>query len=344
MAKTLLNTLFVTTQGAYVRLVGDTVRVEVNGEKTFQGPLLHLSGLVLFEAFSISPALLHRCAEDGRDVTLLDFAGRFKCRIEGPVSGNVLLRKAQYDAQADPEQTLEIARTIVAAKLRNSRQTLLRGGREASADFAKHTLSKQAELLGNYLVSLPEQRTLDEIRGVEGQSAACYFSAFDSLITQQKEAFEFTVRSRRPPRDRVNALMSFLYALLTKDCVSAAEGVGLDPQFGFLHCLRPGRPALALDLMEEFRSYFADRLALSLINRKQILPEDFEIRPGDSVMMTEVGRKKILGAYQKRKAEEVEHPLLKQKTPVGLLPHLQARLLARYLRGDLPSYVPFRSS
>jgi CRISPR-associated protein Cas1 len=289
----------------------------------------------------MSPHLMNRCAEDGREVTFLDYAGRFKCRVVGPVSGNVLLRKAQYDAHADAAKTLAIARQIVAGKIKNARQTLLRAARESSNEDTSSVLRIPAEAIGNLLLSLPNMTTVDEVRGIEGQAAACYFAAFGSMITQPKSEFAFTNRTRRPPRDRVNALLSFVYALLTGDCISAAEGVGLDPQFGYLHVLRPGRPALALDLVEEFRSYIADRLVLTLINKRQITPNHFEERPGDSILLTADGRKTVLAAYQARKQEQVSHPLLQNTTSLGLIPHLQARVLARHLRGDLPHYLPF---
>jgi CRISP-associated protein Cas1 len=341
MSKEFLNTLFVMTPGAYAKLDGDTVRVDADGQKLIHAPLLHLGSMVFFEGSSLTPALLMRCAEEGREVTFLDFAGRFKARVVGPTGGNVLLRKAQYDAHADPVRNVDIARCIVAGKIKNARQLLLRGARETKGAAASLNLQDQAVALGALLLALPTAKTLDEARGIEGQAAACYFSAFGSLITRDKAEFAFRVRTRRPPRDRVNALLSFLYALLSGDCVGALEGVGLDPQFGYLHTLRPGRPALGLDLMEEFRAPFADRLALTLINLKQITPAHFEERPGGSVMLTADGRKTVLTAYQSRKREEVVHPFLKAKTPLGLVPHLQARLLARHLRGDLSAYLPY---
>jgi CRISP-associated protein Cas1 len=341
MSRQLLNTLFVTTPGAFVRLDGDTVRVDADGNKLLQVPLLHLGSLVLFGGTSISPPLMCRCAEEGRTVTFLDWSGRFKARVVGPMSGNVLLRKAQYDAQADEARAVSIARSIVAGKIKNARQTLLRAARETKDSDAAAALNQQATFIAGHFQSLPDMETLDGIRGIEGQTASCYFQVFGHMITGEKAAFAFATRTRRPPRDRVNALLSFMYSLLTNDCVAAVEGVGLDPQFGYLHCLRPGRPALALDLMEEFRSYLADRLVLTLINRRQIQPDHFESRPGESVLLTAEGRKIVLAAYQNRKAEEVSHPLLQTKTPLGLVPHLQARLLARHLRGDLPAYLPY---
>lgn len=341
MAKELLNTLFIMTPGAYARLDGDTVRVELGEEKLMQVPLLHLGSIVLFGATSMTPALMMRCAEEGREITLLDTAGRFKCRVVGPTSGNVLLRKAQYDAMVDPQRATTIARYIVAGKIKNSRQTLQRAARETKDKEDMALLQEQVDALATFLQALPAASNLDAVRGLEGQAAACYFNAFGAMLRCDKSEFSFRTRTRRPPRDRVNALLSFLYALLTTDCVAAAEGVGLDPQFGYLHAIRPGRPALALDLAEEFRSVIADRLALTLINRKQIRPDHFVERPGGSVLMNEEGRKLVLVAYQKRKQEEVSHPFLKTKTPLGLLPHLQARLLARHLRGDLPNYLPY---
>lgn len=341
MSRELLNTLFISSPGAFARLDGDTIRVDAKGEKLFQAPLLHLEALVVFEGASVSPPLMARCASEGREITYLDFAGRFRYRVVGPMSGNVLLRKAQYDAQADDSRCLEIARPIVAGKIKNARQTLLRAARDVDDAEQAALLTKQAAYMAAQLETLPDVTTLDMARGVEGQAASCYFACFGAMITRDKADFAFSVRSRRPPRDRVNALLSFVYALLTNDCVAAVEGVGLDPQFGYLHCLRPGRPALALDLMEEFRSYFADRLVLTLINRRQIQPDHFETRPGDSVLLTAEGRKIVLTAYKERKQEEVAHPLLQTKMPFGLVTHLQARLLARHLRGDLPTYLPF---
>ena len=343
MSRLLLNTLFVSTPGAYAKLDGDAVRIDADGTRLLHLPLVNFEAMVFFEGASASPPLLSRCAKDGRDVTFLDFAGRFQFRIDGPMSGNVLLRKAQYEAQADEALCVEIARPIVAGKIRNARQTLLRASRDTKDAEAVSNLNAQAAFLATYWDTLPDVNTLDHIRGVEGQAASCYFAAFADMITRPVSEFAFATRTRRPPRDRVNALLSFAYSLLTSDCVGAAEGVGLDPQMGFLHCLRPGRPALALDLMEEFRSCFADRLVLSLINRRQIKPEHFEERPGDSVMLTAEGRKIFLTAYTERKREEVTHPLLETKTPFGLVFHLQARLLARYLRGDLPTYLPYIS-
>ena len=341
MTRELLNTLFVLTPNAFVRLDHDALRVEAENRLVMQVPLHHLGSIMLFDTAMISCAAMQRCAEEGRSIIMLDYAGRFKARVVGPVCGNVLLRQAQYEAARDDGASRDLARSIVAGNVRNSRYVLARGGRDIRDPGKAARLREAAEQLGDLLRSLPDQETTDQVRGIEGQAAALYFGVFGDLLTVPPSQFAFSIRTRRPPRDRVNALLSFLYAIVLTDCVSACEGVGLDPQFGYLHALRPGRPSLALDLMEEFRSILADRLALSLINRRQIQPDQFEERPGESVLLNESGRKAVLAAYQKRKQEEAPHPLLKENAPIGLFPHLQARVLARTLRGDLPGYLPY---
>lgn len=341
MHRELLNTLYVMKPYSYVRLDHETLRVECDGEKLAEVPLHHLGAIVLFDAASISPQAMERCAADGREVVLLDAAGRFRCRIEGPVSGNVLLRKAQYDAHSDPKRLTNIARRLVAGKIQNCRNLVMRGARTAKDSKAEQALRACADELASHLNELSSTEDINKVRGIEGQAASIYFEVFGHLITVDKNEFAFAGRTRRPPRDRVNALLSFTYALLASDCTSAASGVGLDPQLGYLHGIRPGRPALALDLMEELRPCLSDRLVLNLINRRQIRAEHFEERPGHSVLLNEAGRRIVVVEYQKRKQEEVRHPLLKEKVPLGLVPHLQARLLARHLRGDSPEYPPF---
>lgn len=337
----LLNTLYVQTQGSYLRLESETVRVDVDGKKVGQIPLHHLSGIVTFGNVLLSPFLLHRCAEDGRAVVWLSQYGRFKGRLAGPTQGNVLLRRAQHDALCDPARTLAIARFVVAGKLQNAKVTLQRSARE-NADEGEGALLREAarEMLRG-VGQLPLADTLDEVRGIEGTAARVYFEVFTLMVRQHRPYFEFVERSRRPPRDPINALLSFVYTLVRSDCVAALESVGLDPQLGFLHTLRPGRPALALDMMEEFRAVLADRLVLTLINRQQIQPGDVIEREGGAVTLTDDARKVVLSAYQKRKQEELSHGLLRGTVPFGLVPHLQARLLARHLRGDLPHYPPY---
>lgn len=336
MNRLLLNTLFVQTQGAYLRLEGDTVRVEVEGAVRLQVPLHHLGSLVLFGNVLVSPFLIARCAEDGRSIVWLSEHGRFHGRLEGGTSGNVLLRRAQHQALDDEEKALDLAKAFVHAKLRNARHVLLRSLRERGPSEPLEGALREQEAA---LADLPRARSLNEVRGLEGQAAAAYFQAFGQMLLVSE--FSFSGRVKRPPRDPVNALLSFLYTLLVNDVVAALEGVGLDPQIGYLHAIRPGRPSLALDLVEEFRAWWADRLALTLINRKQIGPNHFVERPGGTVYLSDEGRREVLVAYQKRKQEEITHPLFKESVPVGLLPHLQARLLARHLRGDLPRYPAF---
>jgi CRISPR-associated protein Cas1 len=261
--------------------------------------------------------------------------------VEGPASGNVLLRRAQHLALSDAGATTALARNLAAGKIQNSRQVLLRGGREAAAAEDAAPLQAAAEHLAGLLPALERAATPDEVRGLEGDAARRYFEVFDRMVKEDREAFALRGRTRRPPRDRMNSLLSFLYTLLRTDCVAAAEGVGLDPQVGFLHALRPGRPALGLDLMEELRPVLADRLALTLVNRRQVTPRDFEERPGGAVSLTEAGRRAVVTAYQQRKQEEVLHPVVGRRTPLGLIAHVQARLLARRLRGDLEAYPPF---
>lgn len=337
----LLNTLYITTEGAYLHLDHDTLKVEIEKETKLQVPIHHLGGIVCFGNIMVSPAAMARCAEDGRFMVLLDRNGRFKARVEGPVSGNVLLRSAQHEAMRDKTLTLNIAKNMVAGKIQNSRQITLRGARETQDEDNGHILKKTSDALANALSRLPYCEDLDQVRGIEGESARAYFSSFDCMVLEAREDFRLDGRNRRPPRDPMNALLSFLYALLMNDCVAGAEGVGLDPQMGFLHALRPGRAALALDLMEELRSVLADRLALTLINRRQIQKTHFIDRPGGAVHLNDDGRKEAVIAYQKRKQEEITHPLLNQKMPLGLIPHVQARLLARTLRGDMETYIPY---
>lgn len=336
----LLNTLYVLTPGASLHLDHDAVRVVVDGETQLRAPLVRLDSLALFGPVSVSPWLIHRCADDGRAITFMSSGGRFKARLEGPVRGNVLLRRNQHLALDDPDQPSRLARQFVAGKVQNSRLVLLRGARDSSGERSAN-LQHGADRLADVLQRLPSIEGLDLVRGAEGEAARCYFEVFGALIRAEDESFVFERRTRRPPRNRTNALLSFLYALLREECAGALEGVGLDPQVGYLHSLRPGRPALALDLMEELRSLVADRLAVTLINRRQLQAGDFEMLEGGAVRLTDGGRRSVLSAYQERKKRPVAHRLLRQKVALGLVPHVQARLLARHLRGDLAHYPPY---
>lgn len=338
----LLNTLYVTTPEAYLRLEGETVCVMVEKEKRLQIPLHHLGAVVCFGDVMMSPALLGRCMAEGRSVVWLERSGRFQARVEGPVNGNILLRQAQYRAADDPAKTIELARAFLAGKLRNSRNVLLRGARDGQDDAERAALVQNARLVAGHLRKLPHVSDLDELRGEEGNAARIYFQSMQYLIRPPaRNDFAFDTRNRRPPTDPMNAILSFLYAVLLNDCRSALEAVGLDPQLGFLHAVRPGRMALALDLLEEFRSVIADRLALTLVNRGQIQASHFDKRDGGAVLLNDEGRKAVIAVYQERKQETLTHPVLDQEVPIGLLPHVQARLLARYLRGDASAYVPY---
>ncbi len=337
----LLNTLYVTTPETYLRLDNETLRVEVNRETRLRVPLHHLSAVVCFGHINLSAPLMHLLAERGIALVLLDDNGRFKARLEGAISGNVLLRQAQFQRVADANFTLDIARACVAGKIKNTRQVLQRGAREAKSDGEAKTLTRLADDLAASLRALPDVTNLDSLRGVEGEAARQYFSGLNLLVRpDQRAGFAMDGRTRRPPRDRFNAMLSFLYAMWMNDCRSALEAAGLDPQVGFLHTLRPGRASLALDLMEEFRPW-ADRLTLTLINRGQLNADSFVLREGGAVSLQPDARKMVVVAYQERKKDEINHPLLAQPVPLGLVPLVQARLLARAVREDGAPYVPF---
>ena len=337
----LLNTLYVTLADSYLRLENNTLRVEVEREVKLQVPLHHLSGVVCFGHVGLSVPLMHRLADDGIALILLNANGRFKARLEGAVAGNVLLRQAQHRQAANTGFSLDVARACIAGKIKNARSVLLRGAREAKEPADEAALSRCGDDLAASLRALPGVADLDTLRGVEGDAARKYFACINHLVrVDLRDKFALDGRTRRPPRDRMNALLSFLYAMWMNDCRSAVEAAGLDPQIGFLHAVRPGRAALALDLMEEFRP-FADRLALTLVNRGQLDPTDFIEREGGAVSLEGDARKAVVVAYQERKKEELTHPLLAQPVPLGLVPLVQARLLARAVRGETESYLPF---
>lgn len=339
---TLQNTLYVTTPNAYAHLENNTVRIDVEREKRLQVPLHHVGGLVCFGNVMVSPALMHRLADEGKTVVLLDGSGRFKARLEGPVSGNILLRQAQHRSAVDDGFALEFARVVIAGKLKNSRGLLLRAARETSDPGEQALFTRTADNLAASLRAATGAADLDALRGVEGEAARGYFAALNSVVKPQARThFALNGRTRRPPLDRFNALLSFLYSMLMNDCRSALETVGLDPQLGFLHAVRPGRAALALDLQEEFRAVLADRLALTLINRGQLGPKDFDDREGGAVLLNDRGRRTVITAWQERKQEEITHPLLGIKVPLGIVPFVQARLMARTVRGEMMGYLPY---
>jgi CRISPR-associated protein Cas1 len=336
-----LNTLFVTTQGAYLSKEGETVVVKIEGEIRLRVPVHTIGGIVCFGNVSCSPFLMGFCAENNVGLSYLTEHGRFLARVQGPVSGNVLLRREQYRRADDLGFSAGMAKFILTGKITNCRTVLQRGLRDHASKMEEEEVRHAVMRLNKMLESLNQEQNLDVLRGIEGDSAHTYFSVFDHLIVAQKEAFRFGERNRRPPLDNVNCLLSFIYTLLMHDVRSALESVGLDPAVGFLHRDRPGRPGLALDLMEEFRPYIADRLTLSLINLQQVQDKGFKKMDSGAVLMDDDTRKKVLVAYQERKQEEITHPFLDEKVMIGMLFHIQALLMARFLRGDLDGYPPF---
>ncbi|GII96713.1 type I-C CRISPR-associated endonuclease Cas1c [Sinosporangium siamense] len=338
-----LNTLYVQTQGASLHLHHDSLKVVAPEVPKRTLPLRRLDGIVVYGHVAVSADLLIRCADEGRSVVWMSLSGRFLGRVDGPVRGNVLLRHAQHLAHADSGKRLQIARSCVAGKLQNSRQVLLKGARDA-APALQTALRGLSEDLQELLTRCSEAADLDELLGVEGHGARLYFEGLSGMLRTDLDIPAFTVRIRRPPTDPVNALLSFLYGLTRALVHGAAEQVGLDPYLGFLHGLRPGKPALALDLMEEFRSIHADRLMLNLLNRRQLRGEHFETLPGGAVQLTDDGRKLVLTEWQGWKNREWPHRVLGRKVSASLLPVVQSRLLARHIRGELPAYVPWTVS
>ena len=366
MAEIQQNTLYLTTHGSYVARDHLTLQVEVpvypedlpREERTRERasdwrklsiPIHMLESICVFGASSISPPALDLCWEHGVAVNYLSEGGYLQARMTGVADTSVLLRRAQFRAADDAGKCAGIARQIIAGKLQNSRNSLLRGARETDTTEERTRLAEATDALGRQIQELgrwtPEQLSqagaLDRLRGAEGMGSVTYFGVFSLLLKQQREEFGFAGRTRRPPRDRINCLLSFLYALVRHDCIAALTSVGLDPFVGFLHADRPNRPALALDLMEEFRAWLADRLAVTLVNRQQVGPEHFRVREGGAVEFTDAGRKLVITGYQQRKQEKLTHPLLEQEFRIAQFPFVQGRILARHLRGDIPDYVPF---
>lgn len=365
------NTLYLTTPASYIGRDHLTLQVEVpvypadlppeerardkaTDWRKLSIPIHHLESICVFGPSTISPPALDLCWEHGVAVNYLSESGYLQARMTGVADTSVTLRRAQFRAADDPARCAAIARQIIAGKLQNARNSLLRGARESEISNLKSETGEAADALARQIRQLAEfeipdlksqisnsKSLLDALRGAEGLGSATYFGVFTHLLKQQRDEFAFTARSRRPPRDRINCLLSFLYALVRHDCIAALTSIGLDPFVGFLHAERPNRPALALDLMEEFRPWLADRLAVTLVNRRQIGPEDFRGREGGAVEFTDAGRKRVIKAYQERKQEKLTHPLLEQELRLAQFPFVQARLLARHLRGDLPDYLPF---
>lgn len=336
-----LNTLFVLTQGAYLKKEGQAIVVRIEKTDRLRLPMINIAAIVCFGRVSCSPYLLGACAQRGIAISFMTEHGRFLAAVNGFTPGNVLLRREQYRRADSPEATATIARACVVGKLANYRTVLRRANRDQQKSESTDRIERMANRIDLKLKTLQSGLGLDQLRGVEGDATADYFSVFNELITSQKERFSFTSRSRRPPLDPVNAMLSFLYSMLTNDMRSACESVGLDAAVGFLHRDRPGRPGLALDLMEELRPVLVDRVVLSVINRQQVNVAGFIKEPGGGIRMDDATRKELVGAYQKRKSEEITHPFLQEKMTLGLVPLIQARLMARFLRGDSDAYPPF---
>ncbi len=337
----LLNTLYITSPDAYLARDGDNVVVRIDNEAKFRMPIHNLESVVAFGYAGASPSLMHLCAERGVALTFLTEHGRFMARVTGEVSGNVLLRRRQYRVADSEAQAAHISTAFILAKIANCRVVLMRAARDHEAGEQTQVITDAADQLAYFMQQAADGLPLDELRGTEGVAANTYFGVFDHLIIASKDDFFFRARSRRPPRDNMNALLSFIYTLLVHDVQAALESVGLDPQVGFMHQDRPGRPGLALDMMEELRPILADRLALALVNRKQVGPSGFHVLESGGVVMDNDTRKTVLAAWQKRKQEEIVHPFLGEKIEIGLIPYAQAMLMARYLRGDIDGYPAF---
>ncbi len=335
-----LNTLFVVTRGASVRQDHLTLKVIIEKQTKLTIPIHQLDGVAVFGGVHMTPSAMALCAENNVAVSFMTESGRLLARVDAPGSGNVLLRREQFRVADLEAKRTDIAKAIIAGKIHNSRNLLLRSARESSTSADQDRLAAAAERLGTVLPQLRDASDTDSARGHEGDAARTYFDVFPHTIRHNRESFTPNGRTRRPPLDRMNALLSFLYGMLRHDCAAALQAAGLDPSVGFLHVDRPGRPGLALDLMEEFRPLIADRVALALVNRQQVDPNGFTIRDGGGVEMSDATRKTVISEYQKRKRDEVTHPTLEQKCPVGRLWFLQARILARVIRGDLATYVP----
>ncbi len=337
----LLNTLYITSNDYYLSLDGENVVITQGKKEVGRLPLHNLEAVVTCGYAGASPALMEKCAAENISMTFLSVTGRFRAKVTGKAYGNILLRRTQYRIADDEKRTLEVAVNFIIGKIHNERSVVNRAIRDYAERLDTEKLSKVSEQLKEALQAVKKAETMEELRGYEGEAASRYFSQFDQLILQQKTEFSFHARNRRPPLDNVNALLSFTYSLLTAMCVAALETVGLDPYAGFMHTDRPGRCSLALDLLEELRAPYADRFVLSCINKRVVDPADFEHKENGAVFLNESGRKKYLAAWQNKKAEKLTHPYLQENIEWGLVPYVQALLLARYIRGDLDGYPPF---
>ena len=334
----LLNILYVTQPEAYISKDGECVVISINQKEVFRVPAINIEGIVTFGYMGCSPGAMRLCMEKNINIVFLSPQGRFIARVQGPQRGNIYLRKAQYSFCDDKSKRLALSRLLIAAKIRNSRMNILRRirdyGKDDQLDILCHSLR---EFQSRAIVSESE----DGLRGLEGYAARIYFEQFNKLLRVEGDFFSFKERSRRPPKDAVNALLSFAYTILTNEIVASLESVGLDAYCGVFHTLRSGRPALALDILEEFRSYMCDRFVISLINRHQIQRKHFIAEDSKSVLLTDEGRRIFISNWQHRKKEQIIHPRLEEKVEIGLLPYIQAQIMARYIRGQMDEYTPF---
>lgn len=333
----LLNTLYITRQEAYLSLDGENIVMLIGGKEAARLPLSNIESIVCMNYPGCSPALMGKCAEDKIGLCFISPGGRFLARVTGPIKGNVFLRKRQMEMFSDPEKQTKLIQNLIAAKLKNTRNLLLRSRRDYPETDADDKISRCINLLGKNQEKLFQERDAEILRGIEGQSAKAYFDVFDLLFTQQKEDFSLSGRTKRPPLDFTNAMLSFLYTICTNDIASALECVGLDPYIGLFHTLRPGRVSLACDIMEEFRA-LVERLVITLINLKVVQKSDFEKQVSGAVWLNDCGRKKVITAWQNKKNKCIIHPLIKEKVPIGLFPYVQANLLAKYVRDEIEDY------
>lgn len=333
----LLNTLYITHPEAYLGLDGENVVMIMDGKEKARLPLSNIESIVCMNYLGCSPALMGKCAEESISLCFVSPSGRFLARITGPIKGNVLLRKQQIEMFSDSEKQVVLVRNLIAAKLKNTKNLLLRSRRDNPLADENGALSNCIEVLDNNLAKLPLENDIDVLRGIEGQSAKEYFDVFDLLFTQQRDDFKLSRRTKRPPLDPTNATLSFLYTICTNDIASALECVGLDPYIGLFHTLRPGKASLACDLMEEFRALI-ERLVITLVNLRVIQKSDFDMQISGAVLLNEEGRKKVITAWQNKKNEVIVHTYIKEKVPIGLFPYVQANLLAKYVRGEISNY------
>lgn len=339
--KKLLNTLYVMTPESYLKLEGENIVISKEGTVLFRVPFINLESIVCFNYLGVSPALMGKCVEDNVSLSFITPSGRYLASVEGQIKGNVSLRRKQYRIADSKGLSLKVAKNIIAAKLHNSSVTLSRTIRDHFDKVNVNALQNSIDILKSNIDKVIEANDMDSLRGIEGESARMYFAVFDHLIVVQKESFSFNVREKRPPLDNVNSMLSYMYTILALDTKSALCAVGLDPYVGFFHTDRSGRISLALDMMEELRSVLVDRFICTLINLNQVTHEDFLQKEGGGIIMTDEARKKILKEWQSKKNEEIMHPVIKEKIKIGLIPYVQAQLMAKFIRGDLDEYQPY---